>query len=880
LMHIPQRLTLALGILGIAVWSSVGSVTWAEREEPAATRAPLALVGGRILTQTDAGTITGTVLIRDGKIVAVGPTITIPDDAERIDVRDQVVLPGLIDARSTLWLTPDAAREGASDGSLNVLDGIDPHAQDWKEVVRQGVTAVYVQPASRGILGGCGAVLRVGPAESIADLVIKAEAGAQAALGTLTPPTIPAAAPPTGQRRGGIGPPAPEATPPAAPGASGNALTRYAQYEQLRRALESVKKYEDDWKKYNEATKKDAAAGKSSAEKKEGAAKAGAPQRSTGGAATKPKRDPAKEFLVRVLKGEVPLRLEVHREDDIRNGLRLAEEFKIRVVLDGVSTPLTATETIVRQRLPLVLGPFVELEETPAYRRDRPADWPKALLAQDNHWALGTFTQHPRGSRLLRVQAAAAVALGIPPERVLRALTRDAAEILGVGDQLGTVEPGKRADLVVTAGDPLDPSVPVRLVLSGGKVIHRAEVQPAPATVHVTTVPPLPTRLPKQYALKTQHLVTEEGRFQPGMVLVEQGKVTALGSSLTVPNGVPTFDLGTAVLTPGLVAGPSDLGFGSAIDDPAEADAGQIRAADVYDPQHQPVRKLLAAGFTAVVFAPGSANVIAGTSSGVRLGAAEPVLAEAGVKFVLTAASRSASRLAPTGSDELPTRFFAAGTRSANRYPASLAGQVELVDQALSGKESATELYLPSRVRQQLLAERRRHLTPLLERKQVAFVEAHTRAEVDAALQLIARFQLRGVLVGPEEIRPFLEAIKQLGVGIVARPIHVGDYDRPVQELAEAAAAGVPVAFGSASAKEMRITAALAIDAGMPREAAWRGLTTTAAHLAGLLPSVGRLMVGGSADFVIWDGAPLDLRSRPVRIVVEGKVVQTHLSEH
>jgi imidazolonepropionase-like amidohydrolase len=242
------------------------------------------------------------------------------------------------------------------------------------------------------------------------------------------------------------------------------------------------------------------------------------------------------------------------------------------------------------------------------------------------------------------------------------------------------------------------------------------------------------------------------------------------------------------------------------------------------------------------------------------------------MKFALTASSRSASRLGTVAPDDLVTRVFNL-PRGPARYPASLAGQVELIEQALSGKAPASELYLPSRVRQQFQAERRRQITAVLERKQVAFLEAHTRAEVGAALELIARHRLRGVLVGPEEIRPFLDEIKQLGVGLVARPTRASDYDRTALELADAVAAGVPVAFGAGSALELRMTAALAVNAGLAREAAWRGLTTAAGQLAGLPNGVGRLAVGGSADLVIWDGPPVDLRSRPLRVVVEGKVV-------
>src|SRR5262249_38234502 len=178
------------------------------------------------------------------------------------------------------------------------------------------------------------------------------------------PPRTPAS-PPSGPRGG---PPIIEpATPAPAASISNNSLTRYAQYEQLKRALEAAKQQ-----------------------------------------GSKP--DAAKVFLGKVLKGEIALRIEAHREDDVRNALHLADELKLRIVLDGLTNPRAAAETIMARRLPLVLGPFLEMEEVPGYRRGRPADWPKALLAPDARWALGTFSTHGRGSRLLRAHAAAAVA--------------------------------------------------------------------------------------------------------------------------------------------------------------------------------------------------------------------------------------------------------------------------------------------------------------------------------------------------------------------------------------------------------------------------------------------------------------------------------------
>jgi imidazolonepropionase-like amidohydrolase len=830
-MHATFPRRLARTLPGFLAALLAGSLAHAQ---PPAGPKTLALVGGRVLTQTDAGAVEGTVLVRGGKVVAVGPKVEVPADAVRIDVAGCVVTPGLIDARSTLWLTADAAREGAADGSLNVLDGIDPHEEDWKEVARQGVTAVYVQPAASGLLGGRGAVLRVAPATSVEELVIKADAAAQAALGTAVPrPAAQAPAQAFGRGRGRGPVQAPAATTPA-PAPASNSLARFAQYEQLKRALEGARG-------------------------------------GTGRGAPAARRDRARDFLGKVLKGEAPLRVEAHREDDVRNALRLADELHLRVVLDGVSAPGDAAEEIGKRGLPLVLGPVAELEAVPAYRKGRASNWPRALQAPGARWALGTFSGQPRGSRLLRVHAAAAVARGIDPERVLRAMTRDAADILGVGDRLGTVAPGKQADLAVFAGDPLDPSVPVRLVLSAGQVVCEDKASPVPTVARAKVTPKLPARLPKKYALKTRRLLLEDGRFQAGAVLVEDGKVAAVGAAVTAGDGVPTYDLGDAVLTPGLVAGHSHLGLAAAIDDTAEADAAQVRAADVYDPQHRPARELLEAGFTCALFVPGPANVIAGSASAARLGGSGPPADSAGVQFVLAASSREGGRRA-AATDTATPPLAAIRAQGPERYPGSLAGQVELIEQALSGKAPPTELYLPRRVAEQIDAERRRRMAEVLQRKQVALFEAHTRAEVGAALEIIARFKLRAVLVGPEEVRPFLAEIKRLGVGIVARPPQAADYDRLCLELAEAADNGVPVAFGASSAQGPRTTAALAVNAGMPRQAAWRGLTGAAAQLAGLPESAGRLTAGGPADLVVWDGHPLDLRSRPLCVVAAGKL--------
>src|SRR5690349_13896309 len=120
----------AVGLWAALAGLLAGNVWYVAGETPLASKT-LALVGGRILTQTEAGTVQGTVLVRDGKIVAVGAKVEVPPDATRIDVTGYIVTPGLIDARSSFGLDHSATRDTASDATLDVLDAIDPHDDDW-----------------------------------------------------------------------------------------------------------------------------------------------------------------------------------------------------------------------------------------------------------------------------------------------------------------------------------------------------------------------------------------------------------------------------------------------------------------------------------------------------------------------------------------------------------------------------------------------------------------------------------------------------------------------------------------------------------------------------------------------------------------------------
>ena len=758
----------------------------AEAPAPVPDAKPLALVGALIRTQTDAGDFVGTVVIRDGKIAAVGRDVKPPPDAQIVDVARHVIVPGLIDARGSVGLNPAAGRESGSGAALQIVDAIDPYSDDWRDAARQGVTAVYAQPS--GSLGGAGAVLRVGPAATAEALALRSPAAIQAALG-LPPSAAPQQTNPQlaelAQRFGFNLPQQPAGPPPAS-----NSLTRFAQAEQLRGQFDSARRYSEN---------------KSA------------------------RRDAPKDLLVRALKKEIPVRLTVHHEDDIRNALKIAGDFGLRIVWDGVDKPAVLPEEFTALRAPVVLGPLTG--------GSLPAPV-KSLASDGRRWAIGTFGDEPRASAGLRCHAAGAVAAGLSRDAVLRALTADAADILGGGDRLGRIAVGRPADLAVIAGDPLDPSAPVRLTISQGIVTFSGPAR-EPVPVAATTTPSLPESLPQRFVIRTTRLLQESGEFAPGTIAVENGKFVA---QLPSDVNAPVFDLGDAPVTPGLVAGHVAIETETCPD----ADASYLRAGDMVAPGSGSLRKHRDAGFLTAVAAPASNNVMAGVGTALPTGHTTSA-ADAALKLVLTGSARDRER-----------------------YPVSLAGEIEFIEARLRGGPDATRLYVPIGIRSALLAERARALAALRERKLAAWFEAHTRAEVRAALRLISDHNLRGVLLMPRQLDGLVDEIRAAGVGVVIGPLRPSDAELPLRSCAALGEANVPILFAG-EPSEMRMTAASLANAGVPRPSVRRALVGLPGAAFGLPPSIGKFAPGESADVVVWNGDPLDLTSRAAVIIAQGQ---------
>jgi imidazolonepropionase-like amidohydrolase len=173
--------------------------------------------------------------------------------------------------------------------------------------------------------------------------------------------------------------------------------------------------------------------------------------------------------MIPVLDGKEPVMVAATRERAVREAIQFADKQKIRIVLAGTREFGKTLPDVKAKGIPVIAPPTLELplEEDDSY--DAAFTLPAELHRAGVKFAFGTFDV--QFARNLPYQAAAAVAFGLPREEALKAVTLNAAEIFGVGDQLGSIDKGKWADLMLTDGDPLEGKTQVKQVYIKGRSV-------------------------------------------------------------------------------------------------------------------------------------------------------------------------------------------------------------------------------------------------------------------------------------------------------------------------------------------------------------------------------------------------------------------------
>jgi len=406
---------------------------------------------GTLLPISSAPIENGTILIEDGKIAAIGRDVAIPTDGRVIDASGKFVMPGLIDAQSRLFVIASELNETRSIApELNIRDALDPFIKEASEVSAHGVTAVYVAPGNRSLVGGRGAVLKLNGSKDVNKMLLKADVAVKAAIGV-------------------------------SPNNESSSLIRLEHYSSIREALLEAKVYISDRQKYArelaEYSEKKAEYNKKKDDEKEDGKKAerkDKPKRPV-----RFKRNPTYEALARVLAKEVPLQIEAHRVADILNALRLADEFGFLLILDKCTEGYKIADEIVRSKAPVIIGPvstsFANLPKLEY--RDHNLRNAAILSKKGIRLALGVSGRDGASSKFIIMAAALAVANGMDKDAALRAITLTPAEILGVADRIGSLEVGKDADIVLLSGHPLDVLSQIETVLIDGEVVFERNSQ-------------------------------------------------------------------------------------------------------------------------------------------------------------------------------------------------------------------------------------------------------------------------------------------------------------------------------------------------------------------------------------------------------------------
>jgi imidazolonepropionase-like amidohydrolase len=381
--------------------------------------------GGRVVPMGGAEIDEGNVLIENGKIVSVGAHVDIPTGAEIIDAAGKWVLPGMIEAHTTLGAVEgyeSSSTDETSDPStpqMMILDAVNPFNKKIEQVRMAGITSVMVTPGRMNVIGGQSAVVKL-RGKTVTQMMLLSPAGVKMSLGE---------------------------GPKSAYGSKGSLpSTRMGSAFVIRKSLTEAREYVDRWNAY---------------EKKKGKDEDAEP----------PKRDLKMEPLAELLRGSLSAFIECYRVDDIATALRLIDEFELKAVLVGCAEGYRLAEEIAKRKIPVIVSPFgvgPRRTETAELTIENAAKMHEAgvrvVIKSDDALGVGSLRELP-------LAAALAVKGGLAREPALRAITLSAAEVLGVADRIGSLEPGKDADIVLFDGDPIHYRTRVVRVLIDGETV-------------------------------------------------------------------------------------------------------------------------------------------------------------------------------------------------------------------------------------------------------------------------------------------------------------------------------------------------------------------------------------------------------------------------
>jgi imidazolonepropionase-like amidohydrolase len=393
---------------------------------------PIALVGGTIHTVTKGTIENGVVLFDKGKIVAVGREINIPKDAEVIDVKGKHIYPGLINAFTTIGLieigavraTRDVTEVGLVNPNVRAEVAFNPDSEHPPVTRFNGITMALVVPTGELIAGQSALMMLDG--WTWEEMTLKAPVGLHIYWPRMTLPSV--------------------------------------GFMFVRRSPEELKKEVETRINLIRETFQKARAYKKA---KESEIQKGVPYHDT---------DLKYEAMIPVLEGKVPVFIHANSSKEILSAIEWAESEGLKIVIVGGADSWKVADVLKNKNIPVILTNIHRLPSKRYSDYDEPFTVAYKLYKAGVKFCIGGEGGY-YNERNLPYQAATCVAFGLPREEALKAITIYPAEILGVADKVGSIEPGKDATLIVTTGDPLEISTQVVYEFIQGKKVDLSNRQ-------------------------------------------------------------------------------------------------------------------------------------------------------------------------------------------------------------------------------------------------------------------------------------------------------------------------------------------------------------------------------------------------------------------
>lgn len=383
----------------------------------------LAIINGKVLNGAGKEYSRATVLVKNGQIAAVGESIEVPGDARILDASGCWVTPGLIDAHTHIGtLIEPGTRNGGCEDNEETTDPVTPQIRTLdsfnleelgiEAARRAGFSTCCSLPGSGNVVGGQGFAFKTAPRQTVDEMVIPGTTVMKMALGENPVDAY-------GTRR---------LTP----------RTRMGTGGVLRQALFEAKLYSDQLLKAQENPD-----------------------------SSNPRPDFKLDALVPVVRGEMKCRIHCHSSNDIATALRISEEFGLRIVLEHATEGYKLADLLAKKKVQCVVGPLVG----GAYKREL---WGRRLTTPAKLVEAGVEIALTQDSgmmtAMLPVYAGLCIKNGLDHGDALRAMTLNAAHILGIDNRVGSIEAGKDADLAIFDGDPFSNYTICRYTIIDGVV--------------------------------------------------------------------------------------------------------------------------------------------------------------------------------------------------------------------------------------------------------------------------------------------------------------------------------------------------------------------------------------------------------------------------